>query len=161
MTDFDRAFDLVVGIEGGYSNDPLDPGHETIYGITRRDHPDLWANGRPTIDQAKGRYRERYWDLCRCGELPWPLSLLLFDAAVNQGPGPAVQMLQRALRVVQDGRIGAQTLNAARRSDLADLVPRYLARRALRYMGTANFDHFGEGWLWRLFRLTGEAARIG
>lgn len=45
MNNFDKAFELVVGVEGGYVNDPRDPGGRTIYGITERDHPDLWRAG--------------------------------------------------------------------------------------------------------------------
>jgi len=59
---FDKAFDLVVGVEGGYVNDPRDPGGRTIYGITERDNQDLWRAGPPTLAQAKARYKRDYWD---------------------------------------------------------------------------------------------------
>jgi lysozyme family protein len=153
MTDFPRAFDLVVAIEGGYVNDPRDPGGETIHGITRRDHPDLWERGPPTLEQARDRYQSRYWEPCRCGLMPWPVNLVLFDAAVNQGPEPAIRMLQSALGVIADGIVGRQTLAAIQSAQLGELVPRYLARRARRYVGTRNFDLYGEGWFFRLFRL--------
>lgn len=153
MSDFDKAFERVIGVEGGYVNDPRDPGGETIYGITKRDHPDLWVDGPPSLDAAKARYKSQYWDKVRGDDLPWPINVLVFDAAVNQGAGPAIVMLQKALRVAQDGILGRQTLSAVAKADLADLTPRYMAHRALRYYGTRNFDRFGEGWLWRLFHL--------
>lgn len=163
---FDRAFELVVGVEGGYGNDPRDPGGETKYGVAdardgRKDGmADLNADGVPdlkiadlTLAQAKDVYRSHYWLAARCHNLSWPLSLLVFDAAVNQGVAPAVRLLQKLARVPQDGVPGPRTYEALARLDVGDAVPRYLALRALRYTGTRNFDRFGEGWLWRLFHL--------
>lgn len=158
MSDFDKAFELVVGVEGGYVNDPNDPGGETIYGITRRDHPDLWVGGPPTLAQAKGRYMRDYWAPLSCGDMPWPLGALVFDAAVNQGVKKAAVTLQKALRVKQDGRIGPVTLAAARAAFSRpeyrrELLARFMALRGLSYVGTRNFNLYGEGWFWRLFHL--------
>lgn len=153
---FDNAFNHVVASEGGFANLKGDPGGRTMYGITERDHPDLWQPGPPTLEQAKARYRERYWDACRCELMPWPLCWLVFDAAVNQGNGPAVSMLQKVLRLAQDGIPGKDTIAAVNRADMRDLLPRYMAVRGLRYFGTRNFDKFGEGWLWRLFSIMRE-----
>lgn len=152
MNSFDKAFELVVGVEGGYVNDPKDPGGRTIYGITERDHPDLWRSGPPTLAQAKARYRRDYWDAVQCDALPWPLSLFVFDAAVNQGAGAAITVLQKTLGVAQDGKLGPKTLAAAQRASREQMAM-YLADRALRYTGTRNFDRFGRGWLKRLFLL--------
>ena len=91
-TNFETAFQHVVAAEGGFANLKGDPGGRTMYGITERDHPDLWRPGPPTLQQAKDRYRRDYWDACRCGELPWPLAHLVFDAAVNQGCFPSRPM---------------------------------------------------------------------
>lgn len=152
MSNFDKAFELVVGVEGGYVNDPRDPGGRTIYGITERDHPDLWRAGPPTLEQAKARYKRDYWDDVRGDELPWPLSLFVFDAAVNQGADAAVRVLQKTLGLVIDGKLGPKTLAAAQRAS-RDQQALYLADRALRYTGTRNFDRFGRGWFKRLFLL--------
>lgn len=154
---FDKAFEHVVGVEGGYVNHPNDPGGETIYGITRRDHPQAWANGRPTIDQAKAIYRDQYWRPVKADDLPWPLAMFVFDAAVNQGVGTATRLLQKTLGVAQDGIIGNNTLAAIRRSNPVELCALYLADRALRYTGTRNFDVFGRGWLKRLFVISMES----
>jgi lysozyme family protein len=151
MTDFSKAFEHVVGVEGGYVNDPRDPGGETIYGITRRDHPGAWAAGRPTLEQAKAIYRMGYWDPARCEYLPWPLAAFVFDAAVNQGVSTAVRLLQKAVGTVQDGAIGKNTLAAIQRADQRELCALFMADRALRYTGTRNFDTYGRGWLKRLF----------
>lgn len=154
---FDRALAILLEREGGYVNDPKDPGGETIYGITRRDHPDAWAVGRPTLEQAAEIYRTKYWAPVKGDDLPWPLCLYVFDAAVNQGVGPATRMLQRALDTVQDELIGGATLRLAAQSRPWHWA-RFLAFRAMRYTGTRNFDRFGEGWFIRLFELV-ESAR--
>lgn len=150
---FDRAFDRVVTVEGGYVNDPNDPGGETIYGITRRDHPDLWEKGRPTLEQAKERYRQQYWDPVKAEQIPWPLAFFVFDTAVNQGVGTAVRLLQKAAGTVQDGVLGQNSLRAINQADQVELCSMFLADRALRYTGTRNFDIYGRGWLKRLFRI--------
>lgn len=150
---FNRSFAVVVGLEGGYSNDPDDPGGETIYGITRRDHAAAWANGRPTIEAAKKIYFDNYWTPCKADQMPWPLCLYVFDSAVNQGVTPAIKMLQRTLQTVQDGIIGRQTVALAKKSNEWHLA-RFMAFRAIRYQTTRNYDKYGEGWLTRLFEVS-------
>lgn len=158
MADFERAFEQILGVEGGYVNDPKDPGGETKWGITKRDHPDLDI-ANLTLADAQAVYQKEYWAPARCDELPWPLSALVFDCAVNQGVSTAVKLLQKSLGTVQDGVLGQNTLAAIRRqgmpgSDgLKELCAMYLADRALRYTGTRNFDTYGRGWLKRLFKL--------
>lgn len=154
---FDKAFEHVVGLEGGYVNDPRDPGGETIYGITRRDHPIAWEQGPPSIEQAKAIYQSHYWLPVKADELPWPLAMFVFDAAVNQGPGTAIKLLQKALGTVQDGILGPNTMRAIRGANQKELCGLFLSHRALRYTGTRNFDVYGLGWLKRLFVIAMEA----
>lgn len=155
MSQFDEAFAHVIGVEGGYVNDPRDPGGETKYGITKRDHPDLDIKGL-TIDDAKRRYQMAYWEPAQCDHLPWPLAGLVFDSAVNQGVQIAVKLLQKAAGTVQDGVLGKNSLLAISRADQAELCAMFLADRALRYTGTRNFDIYGRGWLKRLFKIAME-----
>lgn len=153
---FEHCFNLVIGEEGGYSNDKHDPGGETIFGITRRDHPDLWAKGRPTLEQAQDRYFSDYWQKAGCDRLPQPFDLLVFDAAVNQGIFPAVQAIQKALGVDADGRVGPATIAActAANKEKAALA---LAYRALRYAQTRGFERYGLGWLKRTYIIAMES----
>lgn len=146
---FDRAFSLVVGVEGGYSNDARDPGGETKFGISKRSYPNVDI-ANLTLDAAKAIYLRDYWTPVHGDELPWPLSLFVFDAAVNQGKPAAIAMLQKSLGVAQDGILGVKTLAAAAKSP-PELCPRFMANRALRYTGTRNFDIDGLGWFTRLF----------
>lgn len=158
MTLFEEAFAVVVATEGNYSDDATDPGGKTKFGITEtvaRANSYVGEMKDFPIAQAQTIYQEDYWDACKCDKLPWPLSLYVFDAAVNQGVQPAIKMLQRALDTVQDGVIGGQTLLLAGRSTKWH-CNRFMAFRALRYMSTRNFDKYGEGWLNRLFTIAGK-----
>lgn len=155
MSQFDRAFEHVIGLEGGYVNDPRDPGGETKYGITRRDHPDVdIAALTPAL--AKEIYRNLYW-LSMFDELQWPLAAFVFDAAVNQGGPTAAKLLQKAADTAQDGIIGQNTMRAINAKNQRELCALFMADRALRYTGTRNFDLYGRGWLKRLFVLAMEA----
>ena len=86
--DFDRAFDFTVGVEGGYGNDPDDPGGETNWGISKRAHPNVDIKNL-TKEEAKEIYWEEYWKLAGCSNLEWPINMLLFDNAVNAGVSAA------------------------------------------------------------------------
>jgi lysozyme family protein len=151
---FDRAFAMVVGIEGNYlsaeqATRQKDPGGETKFGLSKRANPDLDIASL-TIEQAKGVYRRRYWEAVRGDELPYPLAAFVFDAAVNQGTDAAIRMLQKTLGLAPDGGRGGQTLAAARRLNREGQAL-FLADRALRYTATRNFELDGRGWLKRLF----------
>jgi len=150
MSRFAFCFEHVIGSEGGYVNDPDDPGGETIWGITRRDHADLWATGPPSLEAAQARYERDYWRKAGCDRLPVPFDLLVFDAAVNQGVYPAVQAVQRALGVDPDGRVGPQTIAACTMAG-RETVALALAHRALRYAQTNGFSRYGLGWLKRTY----------
>jgi lysozyme family protein len=154
MTDFDKAFEHVIGVEGGYVNDPKDPGGETKYGISKRAYPAENIKNL-SIERAKIIYRMDYWNKVKGDELPYPLNMFVFDAAVNQGVDPSIDMLQKTLGVARDGIVGVTTLKAAQESR-GQAISMYLADRALRYTGTRNFDVYGRGWLRRLFVLAME-----
>lgn len=145
---FALALDFVLAHEGGYVNDPQDPGGETKYGISKRAYPSLDIANLTREDAAK-IYRSDYWDKCRCGELPPGTDLLTFDAAVNQGPRAAIQMLQDALNVKVDGIIGPITLRAAQTVGM-DLVPELAAIRMHAYALNPSFHRYGLGWSRRL-----------
>jgi lysozyme family protein len=119
----------IVAREGGYVNDPDDPGGATKFGVTihtmRRLGLDLTGDGRVGIDDVRALTRTRavdifithYFERPRIAEMPGALQPSLFDMYVNAG-GNAVKILQRLLRdmgyhVDVDGAIGPQTLEAA------------------------------------------------
>src|SRR5215472_7824652 len=91
MSAFDQAFEIVVGHEGGYSNNSSDPGGETMYGISKRSYPDIVISTL-TLDQAKAIYERDYWNKAGCDLCDPGLALVLFDAAVNNGVGQAARI---------------------------------------------------------------------
>jgi lysozyme family protein len=152
----------VLGVEGGEVDHPRDPGGHTKYGVTQttldRAHAliaGLPANvGDLTGAHALQVYEALYWRPVRGDELPLPLALLTFDAAVNQGPERAAQFLQAAVGASVDGRVGDRTVQAAQRADLRKAIDELAARRMHAYMLLdALDDTFGLGWSRRLISL--------
>lgn len=90
---FDKAITFTLSYEGGYSNDPKDPGGETKYGISKRYHPNVDIKNL-TQGAAMEIYRKEYWDVMKCDDLPFPLDICIFDSAVNPGPGATTSFLK-------------------------------------------------------------------
>lgn len=93
QNDFRRALAFVLEEEGGYSNDPNDPGGETKWGISKKAHPNLDIRN-VTPEQAASIYTNEYWDAAGCDRIPFPDCVAVFDTAVNCGPGRAKQWLK-------------------------------------------------------------------
>lgn len=155
MENFDRAFAIVVGCEGGYINDPDDAGGETKFGITKRSYPGLNIKSL-TVDQAKNLYLRDYWTPIHGDKMPWPLCCYAFDSAVNQGVSASIHMTQQAVGAKADGAIGPKTLAAYAASTAAHAAS-LMALREARYRNTRGFNKFGKGWLNRLARVIREA----
>lgn len=96
LNNFRLALKFVLEHEGGYVNDPDDPGGETKWGISKRYHPDVdIKNLLP--EQAAQIYAEEYWNPCNCDNIPHPYCAVVFDTAVNCGVNRAVQWLKLGL----------------------------------------------------------------
>lgn len=163
---FPAALAMVLGFEGGWTDDPYDPGGPTNKGITLATYARetgteitadtfgrLKAELRAIPDDLVARiYRERYWRSCRAPDLPPALALFHFDTAVNMGVPTAARLLQQALGVEVDGEIGPITLAAARDAALVPTLDRYAELRRRRYRSLSTFWRFGRGWLRRLDR---------
>lgn len=159
---FSRALTQTLGFEGGWSNDPVDRGGPTNYGITQRTY-DTWRlttgqTGRTveliTDEEVRAIYFADYWTPCRCDEMPEAIARAVFDMAVNSGVMNAKLTLQRALGVKADGVIGPMTLRAAAQSDPAAAVLRFLKKRGSFLQEVietrpANIKFLG-GWISRL-----------
>lgn len=146
----------VLGHEGGFVNDPQDPGGATKMGITRatlaewRGAPVTEEEVRAlTEEEAREIYRARYWNPLRCDDLPPGFELMVFDFGVNAGPGAAARMLQRAVGVRADGAIGPVTLAAARAADPRAAIDAMARLREEHYRALPTFPRFGRGWLRR------------
>lgn len=112
MTDrFLRAVKHVLRHEGGFVDNPADPGGRTKYGISQRSYPDLDIESL-TVDQATEIYWRDYWQGWMDLIEDEVLALMVFDFAVNAGPPRAVRTLQEAANVAADGIVGPVTMAA-------------------------------------------------
>lgn len=149
MSAFDRALAIVLAHEGGLVDHPHDPGGLTKYGISKRAHPDVDIRNL-TLAQARQLYLERYWLPIHADAMPEPVAAQVFDASVNHGIKPAIRMMQRALRVQDDGRIGPVTLQAMTTVDDARFAARFAAERLMFYADLSSWPAFGRGWVRRV-----------
>lgn len=152
MSNFDRAFVALLGNEGGYSNDPADPGGETMWGITvsvARENG--YVGAMKDMDQtvAKAIYAKRYW-LPAFDTLPYPVAFQVFDGAVNSGVGQSVRWLQRAVGVADDGKLGPLTLAAVSAAPVAAVVLLFNAERLVFMTKLSNWSADGRGWARRI-----------
>lgn len=130
MSNFDKAIIAVLAHEGGYVNHPADPGGETNFGITKRDHPRVDIK-HLTRAQAIEIYRRDYWREYM-DRMPAGVAAKHFDMCVNMGHFRAVKLLQRAMGCDEDGHIGPITLSAVAVHNPVDLIDR-LAQVQLDY----------------------------
>ena len=147
--DFDKAFERVIGHEGGYVNDPRDPGGETKYGISKRAYPFADIKNL-TLDQAKEIYRRDYWDKCHIDELPGSVRFDMFDTAVNSGVGTAIKLIQRSAGVKADGAWGPNTAAAVQRISPHELDKKFSGYRLQFICDLPIFPAFGKGWVRRV-----------
>lgn len=146
---FNTAFDRVIGHEGGYVNDPNDPGGETNWGISKRAYPDIDIKSL-TREQAKAIYLKDYWDRANADQYAYPIAFQLFDASVNSGIGNGIRFLQRAVGVAPDGYVGPITLAAINAADVSDVVARFNAERLEFMTYLSNWPSAGRGWARRI-----------
>lgn len=146
---FDTAFELLIGHEGGYVNNPRDPGGETKFGISKRAYPDVNIASL-TIEQAKFIYRRDYWDRAKCDQLPPDVAFHFFDAAVNSGIGQAIRFMQRAVGVADDGIVGPLTIAAVLQVGPDKVIARMTGQRLKFMTALSTWDAFGKGWSRRL-----------
>jgi lysozyme family protein len=159
MTDlFPSADAVIVQVEGGFSNDSADPGGATKFGIAHNKHPEISDAAWQAFTFADAQaIRRTYWDACRCAQMPWPMSLAVYDDAINSGADAAARRLQHVLGVTVDGKIGPRTL-AAFPNPVDRTFFKFMFQRAAAYATDQNAARFLNGWLNRLVIIT-EAAR--
>ena len=115
---FYSALNIILGWEGGLSNDKYDRGGKTKFGISQKQYPDLDIENL-TKEKAKEIYRKDYWDELKCDKFYYDeLKFKLFDFGVNAGPERSAYCLQRALEIMGynltvDGVIGPETIGIA------------------------------------------------
>lgn len=146
---FEQAFERLIGHEGGYVNNPADPGGETNFGISKRSYPMENIRGM-TLTRAKTIYLRDYWGPAGCDAVPDGLKFDLFDMAVNSGVTTAIRTLQNSVGAVADGIIGPRTLQAINSMPAPRLVARFNGWRLAFMANTPQWDTFGRGWARRI-----------
>lgn len=146
---FPSLIERVLAYEGGHVNDPRDPGGETRWGISQRNHP-LLDLKTLTRDQAVAIYRDLYWRPLQGDALHPAVAFAALDAAVNHGLRRAVTWLQAIVGTTEDGRLGARTLAATQAADPMAVVLALHARRLAFYTDLDTFGSFGRGWTRRM-----------
>ena len=160
-TNFDACFAKVIKSEGGYVNDPADRGGETNLGVTI----DAWGAYLKRAIQpgemkalkqeaVKPFYKQMYWDLVKCDDLPVGVDYAVFDFAVNAGVSRAAKFLQRAVGAVDDGVVGSGTLGRVAKIDPTVLLKNFADQKQRFYNGLATTNptqqKFLKGWLARV-----------
>lgn len=149
---FDEAFDRLLGHEGLYSNNPADPGGETMWGVTARvARADGYLGEMRDLprERAKSIYRRLYWDAVRADQLPAAVRFDVFDGAVNSGVVQSIKWLQRAAGAADDGILGPKSMAAASAAGPA-LAARYNGHRLLFLADRPTWGSFGRGWARRI-----------
>lgn len=150
---FDKALTAVLQHEGGFVNHPSDPGGMTNLGCTKA----TWEEycGHPVDEKAMRAltpadvaplYKRKYWDKVCGDDLPSGVDYVVFDCAINSGPGRAAKFLQACVGATADGAIGPKTLAAVAAANPKQLVEDYNKRRLSFLMDLPHWGTFGKGW---------------
>jgi hypothetical protein len=175
QNNFEQALALVLKSEAGFTTDERDDGNKlpdgragsTNLGVTQANwetfvgHPVSWNDMKalnPTT--VAPFYKRKYWDLVRGDDLPMGLDYLVFDFAVNAGPGTAIKTIQKAVGVNPDGALGPLTLSAIRAIPATQLIERFSDAKEVYYKGLKKFPIYGKGWLSRVAQVEVNATHM-
>lgn len=159
---YQEAYRLIRLKEGGVSNrsKEADPGGLTKWGVTQATY-DNFRKSKGSVTKAVTHmteeecsliYEREYAKPIRFNELPSGVDYFLFDTAIHSGTTRASKLLQRALGVAQDGRIGVQTLSALNsRMNHPEAFLKELYDTRMAFMKSLkNWKHNANGWTNRL-----------
>lgn len=164
MTRAETCIPRILAHEGGFVDNPNDNGGPTNRGITIATFRRYIKPGGTVADlkrlteaQAVVVYKRQYWDKVSADLLPRGVDYAIADFAVNSGPSRAAKYLQGILGVTQDGRIGPQTIEAARATDPAQLAADLCDARLAFLKRLSDWEHFGNGWTRRVEQVRRDA----
>lgn len=157
---FEPSFELVLKEEGGYVNNPKDPGGMTNLGVTKRAW-EAWCGKTVseefmrglTPEAVKPFYKAQYWDKIKGDQLAAGLDYAAFDLAVNSGTGRAAKYLQQLAGVPQDGVLGVKSMEAIGETDPRQMADAICELRMDFLRRLADFNTFGKGWSSRVGRV--------
>lgn len=176
---FEQVMDWVLEHEGGFDDDPVDPGGPTKYGITIFDiatregvsHTKLkrgnatWNQLREvvralTLPEAKEIYRTKYWNVCRADELSSGVDYCVVDFGINSGTSRSIKYLQKIVGVVDDGKLGPISMGAINKVDPTYVINQMSSRREAFVRQIGTFKRFGKGWLRRIAEVRARSLKM-
>lgn len=165
-SNFQASLKLVLQSEGGNVDDPDDHGGRTSRGITQREFDawrrerglslrDVWQASQGDIETI---YHDEYWEPL-CDSLPAGIDYIVFNNNVLDGPFRSTVLLQRALGVAADGRVGPITRQAIAAADPKMLIAR-LSSASGDFYRSLHQPKFLKGWLNRVASVQTNATRM-
>lgn len=153
-----ECLDLTLDYEGGYVNNPRDPGGPTNRGITQKTfNAYRQLAGLPLKDVREINaaeigeiYRKQYWNPIGGDDLPVGLDFAVYDFAVHSGVDRAVRYLQASVGSKVDGHFGLDTKSAIVNCDVEQTITSLCANRMAFLRGLKTFADFGKGWTRRV-----------
>ena len=160
MTRFDACLPFTLKEEGGFVDNPTDPGGATNYGITletlrnymKWDCPVSFLE-RIDLKLVSSIYQNWYWNRMDCDSYPAGVDLMVFDFGVTAGQNRSIRILQEVVDAAEiDGRPGPHTVAAVRASATRGALFHLADAQGAWYKSLPTFDTFGRGWLARTQR---------
>ena len=152
-SNYPECFSLVLKNEGGYVDNPADPGGATNLGCTKAVWEEFVGHEVSkddikalTPDDVMPLYKQRYWDAVKGDDLPDGVDYAVFDLAINSGTGRAAKILQKVLGVDIDGQIGPGTLAALASANPNDVIKGISEARLAFLQSLGIWSEFGKGW---------------
>ncbi|MBV9239020.1 MAG: glycoside hydrolase family 108 protein [Xanthobacteraceae bacterium] len=150
---YDQCLERVLAHEGGYTNDPRDPGGPTNFGISIYDYRKYLKPGatadvkRMSLAEAQRIYRSKYWDALCCDDLPAGVDYTVFDYGVNSGIGRAGKVVRRVLGLSDaDWRVNADVIAALKKSEPGKVIIAINDERLTFLKSLRTWRTFGVGW---------------
>lgn len=161
----DQSIAYVLETEGGFVNNPRDPGGPTNKGITQvvyNNYRDTHQLPRQSVElisdiEVEAIYEANYWDRVDGDSLPSGVDYCVFDFAVNSGSSRAIQFLQLVVGVTADAHLGPVTLAAVSARPAAEIVDDLCDKRQIFLEGLPTFAEFGNGWTERVKTVRAQA----
>ncbi|MFA3916686.1 glycosyl hydrolase 108 family protein [Ruegeria hyattellae] len=164
---FQKFHDFIKRWEGGFVNHPADKGGATNMGVTIGTLAD-WRGSDVSVEdvrnltraEADDIFRARYYAMCRCGEMPDRMAMVVYNCAVLSGPKTSIKMAQEAFNILGltvdgkglgvDGILGRLTMGAIKQTDPSILADAFMDQQEKHLRGLDTFSVFGAGWLNRM-----------
>jgi lysozyme family protein len=174
QANFPTILSAVLALEGGFSDNPVDPGGITNLGVTAR----TWASyigvdvanvsesviRSLTVADVEHLYHDMFWNPIQGDALPSGIDAMVFHMQVNAGK-VGVKILQQYLGLTPvDGQLGPKTLAALKISlTQTNIITSILVlgyRQDTYYRSLPGFPTFGKGWLNRVYTMRTLAIRL-